>query len=57
MVDEQASDHDIFDEDGALTREFLIGRGYCCGNGCRNCPYIPRHGGLDAELPPDVMHE
>ena len=22
-----------------LTREFLIKRGYCCDNGCRNCPY------------------
>lgn len=22
------------------TRGFLIRRGYCCGNRCRNCPYI-----------------
>lgn len=44
-------DEDIFDEDGALSAAFLIARGYCCGNGCRNCPYIPRHGGLDADLP------
>jgi len=29
----------IFDADGALTREFLLQRGACCGNGCRNCPY------------------
>ena len=29
----------IFDADGALTREFLLDRGHCCGNGCRNCPY------------------
>jgi uncharacterized protein (TIGR00290 family) len=29
----------IFDADGALTREYLLGRGYCCENGCRNCPY------------------
>ncbi|HEY7295673.1 MAG TPA: DUF5522 domain-containing protein [Dehalococcoidia bacterium] len=21
------------------TREFLLRRGYCCGCGCRNCPY------------------
>ena len=47
-------DIDIFDEDGALTAAFLLSRGYCCGNGCRNCPYIPRHGGLDAEPPPNV---
>jgi hypothetical protein len=18
-------------------------RGYCCGNGCKNCPYSPKH--------------
>jgi uncharacterized protein (TIGR00290 family) len=29
----------IFDADGALSREFLLARGYCCENGCRNCPY------------------
>ena len=22
-----------------LSREFLLGRGYCCHNGCTNCPY------------------
>lgn len=22
-----------------FTAEFLLQRGYCCGNGCRNCPY------------------
>ena len=22
-----------------LTREFLLERGYCCDNGCTNCPY------------------
>jgi hypothetical protein len=22
-----------------FTAEYLLGRGYCCGNGCRNCPY------------------
>jgi len=41
-------DEDIFDENGALTAAFLLARGYCCGNGCRNCPYEPRHGGLEA---------
>ena len=29
----------IFDADGALSRAFLLTRGYCCQNGCRNCPY------------------
>jgi hypothetical protein len=22
-----------------LSRKFLLSRGYCCGNGCLNCPY------------------
>ncbi|MCY7348181.1 MAG: DUF5522 domain-containing protein [Pyrinomonadaceae bacterium] len=22
-----------------LTEVFLLKRGYCCGNGCRHCPY------------------
>lgn len=22
-----------------LSREFLLGRGYCCNTGCTNCPY------------------
>ncbi|WP_417459099.1 DUF5522 domain-containing protein [Kordiimonas sp.] len=22
-----------------LTKEFLLSRGRCCGNGCVNCPY------------------
>ena len=26
-----------------LSKEFLLIRGYCCGNGCINCPYTPRH--------------
>lgn len=29
----------IFDAEGALSREYLRHRGYCCENGCRNCPY------------------
>ena len=22
-----------------FTRDFLVNRGWCCGNGCRHCPY------------------
>jgi hypothetical protein len=22
-----------------FTAEYLLSRGYCCGNGCKNCPY------------------
>ena len=26
-----------------FTEEYHIQRGYCCGNGCRHCPYHPQH--------------
>lgn len=26
-----------------LSREFLLQQGKCCGNKCKNCPYVPRH--------------
>jgi hypothetical protein len=25
------------------TEKFHTERGYCCGNGCRHCPYEPKH--------------
>ena len=30
-----------FQSDGLVvfTAEYLLERGYCCGNGCLNCPY------------------
>jgi hypothetical protein len=30
-----------FNEQGfmVLTAKYLFERGYCCGNGCRHCPY------------------
>lgn len=32
---------DYYFENGlmVLTARFLLKRGYCCNNGCRNCPY------------------
>jgi hypothetical protein len=32
---------DYYFDDGlmVLTERFLKKRGYCCGNGCRHCPY------------------
>ncbi len=32
---------DYYMEDGlfVLTAAYLRKRGYCCGNGCRHCPY------------------
>lgn len=34
-------DLDFYFERGfmVLTSRFLLNRGYCCGNGCRHCPY------------------
>jgi hypothetical protein len=29
----------MFDADGALSRDFLLERGFCCNLGCKNCPY------------------
>ena len=26
-----------------FTALFHIERGHCCGNGCRHCPYEPKH--------------
>ena len=30
-----------YNEDGlmVLTEKYHLDRGYCCGNGCRHCPY------------------
>jgi hypothetical protein len=25
-----------------MTEAYQINRGYCCGNGCRHCPYEPK---------------
>jgi hypothetical protein len=32
-------------ENGLLvyTAAYHLNRGYCCGSGCRHCPYDPRH--------------
>lgn len=34
-----------FDPKGfrVMTSKYLTDRGYCCGNGCRHCPYFPKH--------------
>lgn len=26
-----------------MTESYHTRRGYCCGNGCRHCPYDPRY--------------
>ena len=45
----------------------LLAQGCCCGSGCLNCPYKPRHvaGGMEldqdwvayAQLHPDLTYE
>jgi len=32
---------DYYIENGCwvFTAKYLLARGYCCGNGCRHCPY------------------
>ena len=36
---------DYYFENGMLvyTAANHLKRGYCCGSGCRHCPYEPRH--------------
>jgi hypothetical protein len=40
-----------------LSREFLVGRGSCCGNGCKECPYFPRakKGSTNLFVVPDTV--
>ena len=35
----------VIDEKGnrILTSYYLRKQGACCGNGCKNCPYTPKH--------------
>ena len=35
-------DYIIENEYRIMTEHFLKNRGYCCGNGCKNCPYFPK---------------
>ncbi|MGZ8545275.1 MAG: DUF5522 domain-containing protein [Flavisolibacter sp.] len=41
MKQELTDDDDYMNYGGfeALTAQYLLDRGYCCGNGCLNCPY------------------
>lgn len=36
---------DWYFENGLLvyTAAYHLKRGYCCGSGCRHCPYAPKH--------------
>lgn len=32
-------------EDGkrVFKKNYHLKRGYCCGSGCRHCPFVPKH--------------
>jgi len=44
---EEGVDYTIDSKTGYLifTSYYLEKRGYCCGNGCKNCPFFPRKKG------------
>jgi hypothetical protein len=37
-----------------MTEFYLVKRGYCCSNGCKNCPYSPKAEKGNRKLRPDV---
>jgi hypothetical protein len=37
-----AQDYYLEGDRVVFTREYHLRRGYCCGSGCRHCPYDPR---------------
>jgi hypothetical protein len=37
-----------------MTESYLVNRGYCCSNGCKNCPYSPRAIKGNQKLRPEV---
>lgn len=40
-----SNEENFYKEDGCiiLTEKFLAYKGQCCSNGCRHCPFEPRH--------------
>lgn len=46
--------HDWYFENGLLvyTAAYHLKRGYCCGSGCRHCPYEPKHVGGTTDVRP-----
>jgi hypothetical protein len=42
---EQLSPSYFYIENGkyVFTEHYHLNRKYCCGNGCRHCPYFPAH--------------
>jgi hypothetical protein len=40
-----------------MTEFYLVKRGYCCSNGCKNCPYSPKAVKGNRKLRPDVVNK
>lgn len=40
-MNQHSSEDYYFNEQGLLvfTEQYLLNRGFCCGNGCKHCPY------------------
>ena len=54
---EKEPDHYI-NENGlmVLTAQYLLSRGYCCGNGCLHCPYPRLPETENLELPSEKVN-
>ena len=40
-----------------LTKLFLIKQGNCCGHGCIQCPYYPKHSGNSNKINLEIFNE
>jgi len=40
-----------------MTEFYLVKRGYCCSNGCKNCPYSPKAVKGNRRLRPEVENK
>ena len=55
----QNSNTNFYWENGfcVFTELFLLKRGHCCGNGCRHCPYEPKHQYGNKNIDPKVLQK
>ena len=40
-----------------MTEFYLVKRGYCCSNGCKNCPYSPKAVKGNRKLRPEIENK
>ncbi len=40
-----------------MTEYYLVKRGYCCSNGCTNCPYSPKAIKGNRTLRPEIANK